>query len=681
MAMILCSFVLGSFYLSYGVVVQQSMTSHPPPSQPYVNHETVASVTVTKRDAATAIQQQQQRQPPAAVNTDKCAFRSYPKSRLYGLHDKSQPNFLSSDATYIRGKLPILLNPVENDDKLMIHLANGSSSSNNNNSNNNIIQQSTPVKPCFDTTSWETLWDESTNTDRLPFTDGHNPSIVSLATNPYDQRYDTQQQQQGYVNNNNNNNQHVRLDPKHVSPIALAFPEYSLDNLFLGVTIFGNGQCKFGLSKEEIITYNFSTYTDPPDGKRTVIALLLGHDISRHHPTNNKQQQQQQQQQKPQHPFQILAQTTLLLERDVMYGTKRQKIAPEANKGERGGYTRIHQEFDDPRFFFHEGRLWILYRNGPLFGYHDQIHNPIHFEMVSSDDNNNNEEEGEEGGGGGGGVNNKFIAYVKASETVRVCCGRNIALISEEVRVVDDGSSSNNNDNNNNSGKREVEWMPSGGLKALTWVDPVTVVDVDLGDVITKLKSRQLSEWDDDDKEEVGLTVQSETSTHRRLGSSAKPKSNIHGTNGYLVPLPSSGELLGIAHFHRPEHRKESNYALHGHHYTHAFFTIARQHQSKNGGDGANAGFKLKRISNEFLFRTLSVPIGEKEPSNDGDIIQFASGLDVYGSDIDGKLVLSYGINDCEGAVLTISMQKLQQMLIEVEPGQEVVDLMRKAER
>jgi hypothetical protein len=81
------------------------------------------------------------------------------------------------------------------------------------------------------------------------------------------------------------------------------------------------------------------------------------------------------------------------------------------------------------------------------------------------------------------------------------------------------------------------------------------------------------------------------------------------------------------------------------------------------------------------LFRSLSLPIGEKESFNDGDIIQFASGLDIYGSDIDGKLVLSYGINDCEGALLTISMQKLQHILIEVDPGQEVVDLMEKARR
>jgi len=374
-------------------------------------------------------------------------------------------------------------------------------------------------------------------------------------------------------------------------------------------------------------------------------------------------------------PFQVLGQTTLLLERDVKYGTKRQPgkfIAAQPNPTGGGGYTRIHQEFDDPRFFFHQGRLWVLYRNGPLFGYQDQIQNPVHFELVKDGDDEDVGEGGE-----------KFIAYVKASETVRVCCGRNIALISEEARVVNDS------DDNNDEGKAEVEWMPSGGLKALTWVDPVTVVDVDLGDVtnlLMKKDHRQLSESEIDKEKEdeviLHTNVERTVPHHRRLGSAKK--SNIHGTNGYLVPLPSSGELLGIAHFHRPEHRKESNYALHGHHYTHAFFTIARQPNNSGGGGGddENTSFQLKRISNEFLFRALSIPIGEEKesPNNiDGDIIQFASGLDVYGSDIDGKLVLSYGINDCEGAVMTISMAKLQQMLIEVESGQEVVDLMRAA--
>ena len=640
MILSLCSLVFGSFYLSYGVV-KKSMEAQNSVQQR--NDEGFAKNlnVATKKDETTAIIQSQNEDlsiskpqqipsPPPPINSDKCAFRSYPKSRLYGLHDKSQPNFLSSDATYIRGELPIILNPIEKDD----------------------VEQTTPVKPCLDTTSWETLWDESTKRNRLPFTDGHNPSIVSLASNPY---------VQGMSNSNDNTNdkqQHIRLDPKHIAPLTSAFPNYSPNNLFLGVTIFGNGQCKFGLSEEEVTTYNFSTYNDPPDGKRTIIAVMTPP-----MPLETEQQKQQP-------PFQILGQTTLLLERDVKYGTKRQRgkyIEAESNP-QGGGYTRIHQEFDDPRFFFHEGRLWVLYRNGPLFGYQDQIHNPVHFESV---------------GGDGGEV--KFVAYVKASETVRVCCGRNIALISEEVaRVVNDGSSGNSNGGDGGE-KKEVEWMPSGGLKALTWVDPVTVVDVALGDVSNLLKDhRQLSESEvDEEARGDGLMIQAdlggETSMHhrRRLGSAKKPKSNIHGTNGYLVPLPSSGELLGIAHFHRPENRKESNYALHGHHYTHSFFTIARQHQpTDSGGDNT---FQLKRISNEFLFRALSVPMGEKKSPNDGDIIQFASGLDVYGSDIDGKLVLSYGINDCEGAVLTISMAKLQQMLIEVEPGQEVVDLMRTA--
>jgi len=654
MIIALCSMVFGSFYLSYGVVMK-SMKVHQPLQ---VENKGVVN-TAVKKDGATAVQPtnedtitkqppQQQTIEPAPVNSDKCAFRSYPKSRLYGLHDKSQPNFLSSDATYIRGELPVILNPLEKDDASMTGSDIDSSGSSN-------MEQSTPVKPCFDTTSWETLLDESTKTNRLPFTDGHNPSIVSLASNPYEQQGTTTT-----TNNASSSNQHVRLDPKHISPLTSAFPSYPLNNLFLAVTIFGNGQCKFGLSDQEVIDYNFSVYNDPPDGKRTIIAVMTP-------PTSLEEDDTEQQQQH--RPFQILGQTTLLLERDVKYGTKKQrgKFIEAQSNPLNGGYTRIHQEFDDPRFFFHEGRLWVLYRNGPLFGYQDQIHNPVHFERVT-----NNEEE--EGGGGG-----EFVAYVKASETVRVCCGRNIALISEEARVVDVDDSSVHND-----GKAETEWMPSGGLKALTWVDPVTVVDVDLGDVTNMLQNRRQLSAVDEEVVGDGAVMQADvdvrgTSTHRRLGSAKKPKSNIHGTNGYLVPLPSSGELLGIAHFHRPEHRKESNYALHGHHYTHAFFTIARQHHSESGGDVGNASFKLKRISNEFLFRALSVPIGEKESPNDGDVIQFASGLDVYGSDVDGKLVLSYGINDCEGAVLTISMKKLQQMLIEVEPGQEVVDLMRKA--
>lgn len=148
----------------------------------------------------------------------------------------------------------------------------------------------------------------------------------------------------------------------------------------------------------------------------------------------------------------------------------------------------------------------------------------------------------------------------------------------------------------------------------------------------------------------------------------------------YMVPLTSTGELLGIAHFHRPENRGKSDFALHGHHYTHAFFTIGREADG-NIVDIMSRPFKLRRLSNEFVFRSNSIPVGETRPPFDSDIIQFASGLDVVGSDVDGQLIISYGINDCEGAVFALSMKKVQKMLIVVERGQEVLDFMEIVKR
>ena len=218
-----------------------------------------------------------------------------------------------------------------------------------------------------------------------------------------------------------------------------------------------------------------------------------------------------------------------------------------------------------------------------------------------------------------------------------------------------------------------MKWVENPTLKALTWVDPVTVVDVHLENLANKPNNRRLNEFTNltDNDHFMDNNIH-----HRRLKGKGQPKSNIHGTNGYMVPLPSKGELLGIAHFHRPEHRQSSNYALHGHHYTHAFFTIARIQNGKGS-------FQLKRLSNEFMFQAQYSPI-EKDINSgrlypDGDIIQFASGLDIVGGDdVNGKLIISYGINDCEGAVLTLPMEKVWSYLMEVEAGQEVVDLMAK---
>jgi len=111
---------------------------------------------------------------------------------------------------------------------------------------------------------------------------------------------------------------------------------------------------------------------------------------------------------------------------------------------------------------------------------------------------------------------------VKASETLVVDGGRNIALISEEPL------------GRNENG--EVGWVSSPSLKALTWIDPVTVIDgINMQGLDALMDTRRLQE--ETDGERVDPTVNGSTSEHlqnaqhRRLGS--KPtKSNIHGTNG-----------------------------------------------------------------------------------------------------------------------------------------------------
>lgn len=89
--------------------------------------------------------------------------------------------------------------------------------------------------------------------------------------------------------------------------------------------------------------------------------------------------------------------------------------------------------------------------------------------------------------------------------------------------------------------------------------------------------------------------------------------------------------------------------------------------------DGNDKKFALKRISNEFVFMAPS-------SNNDktGDVIQFASGIDIVGSDESGKLMISYGINDCEAAIVFVDMEKVHEILLPVGSGEEVVNLMKK---
>lgn len=141
-----------------------------------------------------------------------------------------------------------------------------------------------------------------------------------------------------------------------------------------------------------------------------------------------------------------------------------------------------------------------------------------------------------------------------------------------------------------------------------------------------------------------------------------------------MIPIPERNEYLGIAHFHRPENRDTSDYALHGHHYTHALFTISQSEPHI-----------LTRISNEFLFESLH----PSKRTTDGEVIQFASGLDIIekksftskGEEVfDHQLMISYGVNDCEPVVATIDLEDAYKMLVDVDKGTQVIDLMKSAE-
>ena len=105
----------------------------------------------------------------------------------------------------------------------------------------------------------------------------------------------------------------------------------------------------------------------------------------------------------------------------------------------------------------------------------------------------------------------------------------------------------------------------------------------------------------------------------------------------------------------------------------HAFFTLEQKIVSREDGDGDTTKFGLKRLSNEFVFTAPS-----SLNDHTADVIQFASGIDLVGGDEDGKLMISYGINDCEAAIVFLEMAKVQEFLLPVDNGEEVVNLMKK---
>jgi len=289
--------------------------------------------------------------------------------------------------------------------------------------------------------------------------------------------------------------------------------------------------------------------------------------------------------------FDTLLEATIQTKMDDKFG-KRQKPQTDAH----GNFVHKIFALDDARLFTYGGSIWVSYREGKLFGYDKQVLNRLHFEF---DDTSSS----------------SISVTLLASETETLCCGRNMALI----------------DN-----------VHTNQLQALTWVDPVTVENVQ----ITNSKNNM-----------GGL--QSDNRQRRRLAeekkNKKKKKSDFHGTNGFMVYLPKSGEYLGIGHFHRPPGREANEYARFGHHYTHAFFTISDA-----------PPFHLKRLSPELVLPSHAY-------KNDAEIIQFWSGLELLD---ESTLALAYGINDCEGAATTLELSVVENLLREVPQGSEVVDLM-----
>ena len=219
----------------------------------------------------------------SSTKIDRCSFRTYQPEHYYFLDTplQEQPDFLTKNTKYIRGNLPFVINP-----------------------------NLTPKKLCIDTSEWEDMED-----DKRPFSDGQNPSIVSL--------------------------QSGRIDRGHISVFNEAYGDESLNDMYLGLLLFGDSQCRWNLTKAELNERSFSPLEEPPT-KRSMVLLM------------DKK-------------LKVLDRSVLFLEHDARWGEKRLKY-PKKEDGH-GGYERSIVELDDARIFVHEGMPHVLYRNGPAYGY------------------------------------------------------------------------------------------------------------------------------------------------------------------------------------------------------------------------------------------------------------------------------------------------------------------------
>jgi hypothetical protein len=228
-------------------------------------------------------------------------------------------------------------------------------------------------------------------------------------------------------------------------------------------------------------------------------------------------------------------------------------------------------------------------------------------------------------------VQNKLSAVIRASETTSFCCGRNMALMENP--------------------------LDASALQSLTWVDPVTVTTVDTTPWNKIATTTRRLESISNNKNNVLPNIDRNASSIRHT-----VKSHVHGTNAFMIYVADTHEFLGVGHFHRPPNRNKNVYARFGHHYTHVFFTIS-----------AMPPHALTALSPEFLLPAAAA----SSRANDGEIIQFLSGLEL----VDDMLVIAYGINDCEAAVTKVTLASVRAFLRETDRTKQVVDYMEPLKR
>mmetsp|Transcript_1446 Transcript_1446/g.3813 ORF Transcript_1446/g.3813 Transcript_1446/m.3813 type:complete len:347 (+) Transcript_1446:2028-3068(+) len=315
--------------------------------------------------------------------------------------------------------------------------------------------------------------------------------------------------------------------------------------------------------------------------------------------------------------FNVIGQDTLRLHMD-------QDSWGRTDRRVRAGDDDAAIKFDDAKLLMHHGRVFVTFRN-LAYPHKIQLLNPLALDIQPN---------------GPGQVD--LRARVEASKTVEVCCGGNIGFMS-----------------------------PPGGdpdvIYALVWITPMQITKIHLSTGVSEVH--------------LDLPEDQQGATQPKAGDTA-----IHGTSGNLPYISETNEFIGLAHIHRPTNRKRSKYALHGHHYTHAYFAMAADVLTVPKGQSWEGRL---RMGNEFTFPSLAWAAALPRPASapahaveDSEIIQYAGGLSLlhslHSDEVSSRLLISYGVNDCESAIYSMSMEEvLATGLADVDTSSLVAPLQR----